>query len=175
MSIRTTFFGPRVSVGTDGSFNYDDRKGQLRIESTASLIVAGAAAFTGGESHSGAVTHTGAVAFTGAVSTGAGDLTVGASGTAINGIFSSVVSVNFGDIASGLSSLITIPLAGATSTSAFIITLETAGSGGSTAQLVIRALSSTTDGEVSLTASNASANAINARNQNLRITAIDFA
>lgn len=175
MSIRTTFFGPRVSIGTDGSFNYDDRKGQLRIESTASLIVAGAAAFTGGESHTGAITHTGAVDFTGAVSTGAGDLTVGASGTAINGIFSSVVSADFGAVSSGVSSLITVALAGATSSSAFIITLEAAGSGGSTSQLAIQAYSSTTAGEVTLVASNLSGLAIDARDQNLRITAIDFA
>ena len=169
MSIGTTFMGPRVSVGTDGSFRYDGRKGQLRIESTASLIVAGAAAFTGGES------HTGAVSFTGTVQTGAGDVRVGASGNSINGIFSSVVSAAFGAVASGLSSLITVALAGATSSSAFLVTPETAGSGGSTGQISIQAFSSTTAGEVSLVASNVSGNSITPRTQNIRITAIDFA
>ncbi|KKL57417.1 hypothetical protein LCGC14_2235620 [marine sediment metagenome] len=175
MSIGTTFMGPRVSVGTDGSFRYDGRKGQLRIESTASLIVAGAAAFTGGESHTGSVTNTGAVSFTGTVQTGAGDVRVGASGNSINGIFSSVVSAAFGAVASGLSSLITVALAGATSSSAFLVTPETAGSGGSTGQISIQAFSSTTAGEVSLVASNVSGNSITPRTQNIRITAIDFA
>lgn len=175
MSIRTTFMGPRVSVGTDGSFRYDGRKGQLRIESTASLLVVGAAAFTGGESHTGAVTNTGAISFTGTVKTGAGDVRVGASGNSINGIFSSVVSADFGAVSSGVSSLLTVALAGATSNSAFIITMEAAGSGGSTGQLSIQAFSSTTAGEVSLVASNVSGLAVDARTQNLRITAIDFA
>ncbi len=175
MSIGTTFMGPRVSVGTDGSFRYDGRKAQLRIESTASLACVGIAAFTGGESHTGAETHSGAVDFTGLVTTSVGSFTVGASGTGIAGIFSSVVSADFGNVASGVSSLLTVPLAGATSSSAFIVTMEAAGSGGSTGQLSIQAFSSTTAGEVSLVVSNVSTLAVNARNQNLRITAIDFA
>ena len=173
--------GPRVSVGTSGSFKYDGRKGQLHIDSTASLVCVGIAAFTGGESHTGTVTNTGAVSnagavsFTGTVQTGAGDVRVGASGNSINGIFSSVVSADFGAISSGVSSVLTVALAGATSSSAFIVTPEAAGSGGSTGQLSIQAFSSTTAGEVSLVASNISTLAVDARTQNIRITAIDFA
>lgn len=173
MSLSTTQMGPRVSIGTAGSFRYDGRKGQLHIDSTASLAVEGKAAFTGDESHTGTVSNSGVVTFSNAV--GLTSFSVPAAGSAISGIYSSVVSINFGAISSGVSSLITIPLAGVTANSAFIITLETAGSGGSTAQLSIRALSSTTPGEVSLTASNVSGLAINAGPQNLRITAIDFA
>ncbi len=175
MSHSTTQMGPRVSIGTEGSFKYDGRKGQLRIESTASLAVVGIAAFTGGESHTGTVTNTGAVSFTGTVQTGAGDVRIGASGNSINGIFSSIVSATFGAVASGVSSVITVALAGATSTSAFLVTPEVVGSGGSPAQLSIQAFSSTTAGEVSLVASNISGLSITPRAHNIRITAIDFA
>ena len=103
-----------------------------------------------------------------------GKLAVGDAGSRVSGIFSSVVSVDFGAIGSGVSSLVTVGLAGALSSSALLVNFETAGSGGSTGQLLVAPFSSTTPGEVSLIASNISTLAVNARNQNIRVTALNF-
>jgi len=159
MSIATTILGPRISFTTTGTNEPSAGRFACDIpfDTTNEVNVSG-----------------GLVASSAVTVNNSGKLAVGTTGSRVSGIFSSVVSVDFGAISSGVSSLVTVALAGALSSSALVVNFETAGSGGSTGQLLVAPFSSTTPGEVSLVASNISTLAVNARNQNIRVTALNF-
>lgn len=88
---------PNLSIGTlDG--NSGVSAAALTVESTASLVVAGIAAFTGAESHTGAMTLSGPIASTSTTTIG-GSVALGTAGSRFSGLVRSVVSVAIGGTA----------------------------------------------------------------------------